>query len=694
MDQVKVSDSFKKQAKKAISAILVFMAVYAMLLFLSIVLIALCVFGGISLITAVPNLFTVIIGLGIIGAGIFVFIFLIKFLFSANKTDKSNMRRITREEEPRLFNLIDKIVAQTATQPPKKVYLTHEVNASVFYDSNFWSMFFPVRKNLTIGMGLINGISVSELESILGHEFGHFSQRSMRIGSYVYNVNRVIYNLLYDNESYSKLISGWGSISGYFSFFVSIAIKIISGIQWLLKKEYDDVNKSYLALSREMEFHADEVAANIGGESPMKSALLKIELISNAYNAVLEFYSSRINKNLISNNVFQEQKLVIKHYAEINDLLYIEGTPVVTMDEFSRFNKSKLVLTDQWSSHPSTEDRVAALDKLSIQGKEVNIQPAVTLLNNFGAIQKELSDDLFSKIQYNNATTTLDINTFEKLYLEDYQKRSFPRVYNSYYSNKNIENLEISHLKDKFIPGNVCFKTLYSDEMVDVVYTYHSLTNDITAIKNIESGNYDIKSFDYNGVKYTREDIASLMPILLQEQTRLYEIIKENDELIYAYFLKLETTMALEPRLETLYLSLLNFDKFFSDKVSILNEMSEALNFINQNTPLENIIENFNQFELIENKFKRQVNEVLDDDTLKRSANSEDIEFLNKYIVKDSTAYFYDNAYDEEKLKVLFTAIGAYESAMYNGYLGYKKQLLDYQVEIENKYCDVAKATG
>lgn len=77
----------------------------------------------------------------------------------------------------------------------------------------------------------------------------------MKVGSYVYNVNQVIFNLLYDNESYERIIHSWANVSGYFSIFVVFAIKIIEGIQWFLKMAYELVNKSYMGLSREMEFH-------------------------------------------------------------------------------------------------------------------------------------------------------------------------------------------------------------------------------------------------------------------------------------------------------------------------------------------------------------------------------------------------------------------------------------------------------
>ena len=47
---------------------------------------------------------------------------------------------------------------------------------------------------------------MQEFKAILAHEFGHFSQRSMKVGSYVYYVNQVIFNMLYDNDSFDKMI--------------------------------------------------------------------------------------------------------------------------------------------------------------------------------------------------------------------------------------------------------------------------------------------------------------------------------------------------------------------------------------------------------------------------------------------------------------------------------------------------------
>jgi Zn-dependent protease with chaperone function len=297
-NKIQLSPEFKTQTTKAVASIVLFAFTYLLLFVLAVGLTALCVYGGIMLIMNVPKFYTIVFGIGLASLGILILIFLVKFLFKSHKVDRTHLLEIKKSDEPELFKMIDEIVKEVATSFPKKVYLSTDVNAAVFYDSNFWSMFFPIRKNLQIGVGLVNSVTKSELKAILSHEFGHFSQKTMKVGSYVYNVNQVIYNMIYENESYDSLIQQWSSISGYFSLFVVIAIKIIEGIQWVLRKLYDIVNKSYMGLSREMEFHADEIAARVTGYEPLKTSLLRMNLADQCFNNVLSFYEGKISENV------------------------------------------------------------------------------------------------------------------------------------------------------------------------------------------------------------------------------------------------------------------------------------------------------------------------------------------------------------------------------------------------------------
>ncbi len=365
-DEIQLSEGFKVQAKKAVFAIVLFAFTYFLMIGLALGLTALCVLGGVMLVVTFPHIITIILGIGLASSGVLVLIFLLKFIFSSKKVDRSHFTEIKKKDEPKLFSLIEQIVLEVGTDFPKKVYLSSDVNALVFYDSSFWSMFFPIKKNLNIGMGLINTVTEEELTAILAHEFGHFSQKTMKVGSYVYNVNHVIHNMLVDNDSYESIVRGWAEISGYFYIFVKLAIKIVQGIQWVLRKMYEIVNLRYLSLSREMEFHADEIASHVAGYVPLKNSLLRLDLASTALNTVISHYEGKIPNSIASKNLFLEQKFVMDLLATESDLKFENGLPKVEVEDLNKYNKSKLVIKDQWASHPSVEDRVEVLERNNI----------------------------------------------------------------------------------------------------------------------------------------------------------------------------------------------------------------------------------------------------------------------------------------------------------------------------------------
>jgi Zn-dependent protease with chaperone function len=217
-----------------------------------------------------------------------------------------------------------------------------------------------------IGVGLINVSTIQECKAILAHEFGHFSQSSMKVGSYVYFVNHAIHNLLNDNEGYQALIQQWSRIHGVITFFTLIAVKIIQGIQWVLRKLYAIVNMNYMGLSREMEFNADEIAARVAGTEPLQNSLLRLSLAEYSFNRVANFYESKIQENKKSENLYREQSFVMVKVADLKRIPIENGLPIITKNQVYRFDKSKLVIKDQWASHPSIGERIERLQLLHL----------------------------------------------------------------------------------------------------------------------------------------------------------------------------------------------------------------------------------------------------------------------------------------------------------------------------------------
>ena len=127
--------------------------------------------------------------------GLMLLVFLLKGLF------RRGVRRplyleVREHDHPELFRFIRLLCQDTHAPLPRRVYLSPDVNAGVFYRESLLNLVFPVRKDLLIGLGLLNVLTLSEFKAVLAHEFGHFSQSSMKLGHYVYVVNPIIAHMV------------------------------------------------------------------------------------------------------------------------------------------------------------------------------------------------------------------------------------------------------------------------------------------------------------------------------------------------------------------------------------------------------------------------------------------------------------------------------------------------------------------
>nr|WP_314498992.1 M48 family metalloprotease [uncultured Chryseobacterium sp.] len=677
---IQVSQDFRKKTKEAVSSIVIFIFVYLLIFLFTIALALACIGAGIWLIAVKPMFITLMLGIGLAGTGIFVFFFIIKFLFKKHINDRSYLTEIRRSDEPELFKMIDGIVQEAGTNFPKKVYLSYDVNASVFYDSSFWSMFFPIQKNLTIGVGLINTSTKQELKAVLSHEFGHFSQRSMKVGSYVYNVNQIIFNLVNDDASYRNSIEKFASFSGYFSIFAMLAFFFTSKIQWVLAKMYSYVNIRHMALSREMEFHADEVAANIAGSLSLEESLLRMELANNSYHQVLDFYDARISKNQSSKNIYREQFFVMNFLAQQSELDTKYGLPHVKISESGLFNKSKLVIENQWASHPSTEDRIAKLRHLNII-KDNDDQPAKKLFKDFEKTEEKLTSKLFSTVKYKNERKDLEFESFRNEFETQYRKDSFDTMFNNYYDNKNPE----PGVQENPQSAEIQFENLFNKEKTELVYTLIAFESDKKTIEAIANKEFILKTFDYDGRKYKAAEAQKLIPEIEKSITEIKDQITKNDAEIYTYFLRIAENLEKKSNFTSTYQSFSDYDGQYEEKYKLYLDLTAATAFIITQTPFEQITQNFITLKPLEEKLKQELTFHLQNPLLTEELSEEDIKDFNYYI-REEHIYFSNKEYFEINLQMLMKAINSLPYFLNRKYFLKKKEILSLMKDLENSH--------
>lgn len=278
------------------------------------------------------------------------------FVFPKN-TDPSRVEIKSNECED-LYALIKDVAEKTGNKMPKHIYLSADVNAYVFYNSSsIWSLLFPTNKSLTIGIGLLYGMNDKEIKAILAHEFGHFSQKTMRIGIITYRLLLITRTMVqYSEENLRN--EALERQSKDYSWFMHLESKPIEGLTKQTIKIYKSIERKNRNLSRYMELEADNMACSIVGPKYHVPALCKLEIMGKRYD---EFES--LLGNLLKNGFYlsdYKKGLLYFNNCISNNALYkieFDNTIAAPIGDDNIYT-SKVTIIDGWNTHPTLSERI------------------------------------------------------------------------------------------------------------------------------------------------------------------------------------------------------------------------------------------------------------------------------------------------------------------------------------------------
>jgi Zn-dependent protease with chaperone function len=290
----------------------------------------------------------------------FLAVFMLKALFFIQHRFDVEDIEITREDQPRLFEFIDRLADEAIAPRAHKVYLSARVNAAVFYDLSLLNLIIPSKKNLEIGLGLVNVVTLGELKAVLAHEFGHFAQRSMAVGRWVYISQQIAGHIVARRDALDKLLQQLSR----FDLRVAWVGWLLSIIVWSIRSMMDVLFRGVLlaqrALSRQMEFQADLVAVSLTGSDALIHALHKLNAADDAWDKALAFANTEAGAGRGISDLFAVQTRIIMRMREIlNQPMYGQVPPLPASNcAAHRVFKTELAQPPRmWGTHPPSWDR-------------------------------------------------------------------------------------------------------------------------------------------------------------------------------------------------------------------------------------------------------------------------------------------------------------------------------------------------
>ena len=525
-----MTPAFRKEVKQVLVAIVGFGVLYLVLMIGALALLAATVFAGIALVMMHPSFITLAVGGGIAFLGIMVCVFMVKFIFIRTRTEQPIALEVSALDEPEVMALVERLADDLQAPRPGRVRLIPDVNASVSYTSTFWSMILPVRKDLNIGLGLVNTLNVGELRAVLAHEFGHFSQRSMKLGSYVYTVNRAIFDLVQHRDSWDRTLEGWAEAGGVFGWFAVPTFHIVQGLRSILVAAYQRINRKYYSLSRQMEFHADALAATAQGGPQLISALYKAEYSGMAWDNAMDELGTWMGKGHKAKDVYAIHSAQVGFHRGMPSDLAAERV----FDDIRReriIERPRLLVSDQWASHPSLADREAHVVGIGVdvRGDE---RPAWTLFKDADRLRERMSALLYERTP-GSAKATGSIGPRE--HVATLQERSerfkLDERFHGVFDGRTPGILPLAEVEAMNADTVPELHTFYTPEVAKRHAAIARLRSDVELLRAIRDGHMDADTFELDGVKHPRSGAAGCLQRLESELTDEEQWSMESDRL-------------------------------------------------------------------------------------------------------------------------------------------------------------------
>jgi heat shock protein HtpX len=257
--------------------------------------------------------------------------------------------KLTAAKHPKLFDEIARIARVTNQNPPAEVYMVGDVNAWVTHRGGL--MGFGSRRVMGVGLPLMQALDVSELRSVLVHEFGHYAGGDTKVGPWVYKTRSAIIRTV------QALGDSW--ISKPFLWYGRAFLRITH------------------AISRQQEFQADALAARLAGADSMKSGLRKVHGAALSYDAYW--------RNEVAPVLGQGWRPPItdgfRHFMSAADIVNAVSTQMQKEEQEGA--------SDPYDTHPSLRERLAAIDALDVSPVSADNETALTLLDDVASLEAD-----------------------------------------------------------------------------------------------------------------------------------------------------------------------------------------------------------------------------------------------------------------------------------------------------------------
>jgi hypothetical protein len=307
--------------------------------------------------------------------------FMFKPFFSRPRREERR-RSLVRQNEPLLFEFVDKVCDAVRAPRPKRIDVDCQLNASASFRRGFLS-FLGSDLVLTIGMPLVAGLSLREFGGVLAHEFGHFSQGAgMRLTYVLRSVSNWLARSVYQRDNWDEWLE---STAQSVDLRVGWVLLLAQGMVWATRRILALLLHLSMAISgyalRQMEYDADRYEARFAGSDAFESTTRKMGYLG----AALQTAYNQLGR-------MQREGALVDDLPRLVVLNETRFEPNFKRGIDEQITKAT---TGWFDTHPASRDRIRNAHAEQAEGVFRLDRPASDLFRDFDAQSRAATWELY-----------------------------------------------------------------------------------------------------------------------------------------------------------------------------------------------------------------------------------------------------------------------------------------------------------
>lgn len=474
-------------------------------------------------------------------AAVLLALFLLKGLFKGRSADRDGWLQLDPAAHPHLFAFIRRVYQDVGAPPPRRVYVTSDVNAALVYDTSLLNLVLPPKKDLLIGLGLVNVLDMAEFKAVMAHEFGHFAQRSVGLGSYLHVINQVLSDVIHGRDGLDRFVDAWARQDLRLGF-PALGLK---GVLWLVRQllsgAFQGLNLLHMSLSRQLEYNADDVAVRLAGSDAIVHGLARLDFANECLRAAGGAADAAADHGLFSDDLFHHQATIADRTRTLRNEPRLGRPPELPDDptvQVQVFQPAADGIDDRYRSHPTEFMRERNAKRFYIRSPTDTRSPWL-LFGDAAGLRRAVSGlhyrHVLGRIEPYTPQPAADVQRFIDAELAE---RTFAPQYHGFYDDRFIDPGPVAIEPGEWLTREAVsawFEGWPAGDLQPRMEAFRRRQGDYALLKGLQNGDLKLKgrTFPFRDHEHTAADVEALFRLVDGELDGDLAAFKAIDRQVY-----------------------------------------------------------------------------------------------------------------------------------------------------------------